>query len=218
MTTDLEVRSLVDAVTRALRERILRGDLAAGAAVTEKLVAEEFAVARPTAKAAVERLVFDGLLRRQANRTARVPVLTLAEVSDVYFSRILLERAAIEVVAGHGRVPDDARIALGRFDLAFGRGDVSAVVEADVAFHQALVDAAGSPRLSRMYASLMAEFHLCVARVQVLGRLDRTRLAAEHAAVLAAVEEGDAGRASGELTAHITGARDRILAVYAEDS
>lgn len=218
MTVELDVRSLVDAVTRALRERILRGEIVPGTPVTEKSVSDEFAVARPTAKAAVERLVFDGLLRRQANKTARVPVLTLAEVGDVYFSRILLELGAIEVVAARGEVPDDARLALERFDLAFGRGDVSAVVEADVEFHQALVDAAGSARLSRMYASLMAEFHLCVARVQVLGRLDRSTLAAEHSAVLAAVEAGDPALASAELEAHITGARDRILGVYAADS
>lgn len=217
MPTELDVRSLVDAVTRALRDRILRGDLPAGAPVTEKLVSEEFAVARPTAKAAVERLVFDGILRRQANKTARVPVLTLDEVRDLYESRTLLECGAMARVAGRGHVPDQARLAMERFDLAFVRGDVSAVVEADVDFHRAFVDALGSPRVSRMYDSIMAEFRLCVARGQVLGRLDRARLAQEHAGIVAAVEAADPGRAVAALEAHIAGARDRIVEVYSED-
>ena len=218
MPTELDVRSLVDAVTRALRDRILRGDVPAGAPVTEKLVSDEFAVARPTAKAAVERLVFDGLLRRQANKTARVPALTVDEVGDLYRSRALVECGAMWTVAESGHVPDEARSALERFDLAFTRGEVSAVVEADVDFHRSFVDALGSPRVSRMYDSLMAEFHLCVARVQVLGRLDRARLAREHAAIVAAVEARDPERAVAELDAHIAGARDRIVAVYAEDA
>ena len=218
MPTELDVRSLVDAVTRALRDRILRGDLPAGAAVTEKLISEEFSVARPTAKAAVERLVFDGLLRRQANKTARVPVLTVDEVRDLYFSRALVECGAMWTAAERGHVPDEARLALERFDLAFARGDVSAVVEADVEFHKSFVDSIDSSRVSKMYDSLMAEFHLCVARVQLLGRLDRARLAREHAAIVAAVEATDPERAVAELDAHISGARDRIVGVYAEDA
>jgi DNA-binding GntR family transcriptional regulator len=41
MSIELEVPSLVDAVSRAMRKRILSGELAQGTAVTENAVATE---------------------------------------------------------------------------------------------------------------------------------------------------------------------------------
>ena len=54
-----------------------------GELVTERGLAEWFSVARPTAKAAVERLVHDGLLQRSENTTARVQVLGVEDVRDL---------------------------------------------------------------------------------------------------------------------------------------
>jgi DNA-binding GntR family transcriptional regulator len=214
MSTVLEVPSLVDAVSRAMRQRILSGELAQGTAVTENSVATEFSVARPTAKAAVERLVHDGLLRRAANKTARVPVLGLDEVRDLYFSRALIERGVMAALADRHLVPEAARTALERFDIAVGKSDVFQVVESDIEFHRALVDSLESLRLSRLYASLMGEFHLCMAQVQILKLLEPGIIAVEHAAIVAAIQAGDRERAVGEIDAHLDNARTRIVAFY----
>jgi hypothetical protein len=44
-------------------------------------------MARPTAKAALERLVYEGILRRATNKTARVPLMDADDIRDLYYSR-----------------------------------------------------------------------------------------------------------------------------------
>ena len=117
-TTPIASSSLVEAVHQAIRGRILVGAVTPGSTVTELAVATEFGVARVTAKAAVERLVQDGLLRRTANKSARVPVASADDVLDAYFGRRLLEGSAIQQLAEQGRVPEETRIALQRFEPA----------------------------------------------------------------------------------------------------
>lgn len=211
--TVLEVPSLVDAVQQAMRVRILDGRIPPGIAVTEVSVANEFSVARTTAKAAVERLVHDGLLRRAANKSARVPVLDLDEVRDVYFSRGLLEGTVIRRLAQDGLIPAEAKLALQRFDAAVDQGEQSQVVEFDVAFHRALVDSLGSERISRIYQSLMGEAQLCMAQMQYLRLLDPRLIAAEHAAIVAAIEVRDPQNAVVLLETHLDNASSRIIAV-----
>ncbi len=209
----LEVPSLVDAVQQAMRVRILDGRISPGVAVTEVSVANEFSVARTTAKAAVERLVHDGLLRRAANKSARVPVLDLDDVRDVYFSRGLLEATVMRRLAKDGLIPADAKAALQRFDIAVDQGEQSQVVESDVAFHRALVDSLGSERVSRIYQSLMGEAQLCMAQMQYLRLLDPRLIAAEHAAIVAAIEARDPVQAVATLETHLNNASSRIIAV-----
>ena len=209
----LEVPSLVDAVQQAMRVRILDGRISPGVAVTEVSVANEFSVARTTAKAAVERLVHDGLLRRAANKSARVPVLDLDDVRDVYFSRSLLEASVMRRLAQDGLIPADAKAALRRFDIAVDQGEQSQVVESDVAFHRALVDSLGSERVSRIYQSLMGEAQLCMAQMQYLRLLDPRLIAAEHAAIVAAIEARDPVLAVAMLETHLNNASSRIIAV-----
>ena len=64
--------SIVDAVASDLRSRIFAGELGSGDALTESEVASAYDVARPTAKAAIEKLVAEGLLDRGTHKTARV--------------------------------------------------------------------------------------------------------------------------------------------------
>jgi DNA-binding GntR family transcriptional regulator len=214
----LEVPSLVDAVQQAMRVRILDGRISPGVAVTEVSVANEFSVARTTAKAAVERLVHDGLLRRAANKSARVPVLDLDDVRDVYFSRGLLEATVMRRLAQDGLIPAAAKAALRRFDIAVDQGEQSQVVESDVAFHRALVDSLGSERVSRIYQSLMGEAQLCMAQMQYLRLLDPKLIAAEHAAIVEAIEARDPVQAVAKLEIHLNNASSRIIAVLAKQA
>jgi len=76
--------------------------------LTEATVSARYAVARPTAKAAIERLVSEGLLRRSTNRTAHVPVLKESDIEDLYAIRIVVEVAALRNLAADRSVPADA--------------------------------------------------------------------------------------------------------------
>ena len=209
----LETRSVIDALRSEMQGRILRGAIPAGMALAEETVAEMFDVARPTAKAAIEQLVGVGLLRRMRNKSARVPVLSADDVADLYLSRAIVESAAARILAEQGKVPNNAAVALERFRNAMARGDsITDLVEGDIGFHRALVAATGSPRLRRLHDLVIGEAHLCMAQVQVHRLLDNQLVIDEHARILAMIEAGDMDRAAHEMNAHVSRARNQLLA------
>jgi len=207
----LQVPSLVDALYTATRERILTGDLAAGSALTEMQLAQEYSVARPTAKSAMERLIHDGLLRRNTNKTARVPLLTEADIRDLYFSRAFLEREVSATLAAKRLVPPAAWKYVEALRNAAKNPVLTEVVTIDVDFHRSLFDAIGSSRLNRLYDSLMGEVRLCMAQVQANQLLPPERIADEHAAILSAIEAGNSRRATKEITGHLERACARLV-------
>ncbi len=235
MSSDaLAVTRVPDAVYEALRESILSQREAPGSAVTEQAIADRFGVARPTAKVALERLVADGLLRREAHKTARVPELTRDDIVDLYANRAIVEEAALRTLAADGVVPIAAIAAQRMLADAAARSSSAAhdrltattsstldgaesrsdSARSDIAFHRALVEAQHSPRLARLHALLMGEIELCTGQVQAHRLLALDDVVAQHQGILDAVAAGDPDLA-GQLTrAHIEVARDRLLARY----
>lgn len=211
MANELHVPSLVDAVYEAVRKWILTGEMQGGHPVTEMDLAQRFSVARPTAKAAVERLVHEGLLRRATNKTARVPLLVTEDIRDLYGTRAFLERGVVATLAAKRLVPDSARKSLEDLRAATRDPVLPKVVGLDIAFHRALVEALESPRLTRLYVSLMGEAHLCMAQVQSHHLLHISRIAEEHAAILSAIEHGDVNRATDEVDSHLERACNRLV-------
>jgi DNA-binding GntR family transcriptional regulator len=207
----LRAVSLVDAVAESLRRDVISREIAPGAGLTEQFVADRFSVARTTAKAAVERLVADGFLQRTIHRSARAPVLGADDIRDLYDSRVLLEVEALRRVAAQGEVPAPAqRFALDLMVLA-ARGDLDGMAGCDVGMHRALVEAAGSPRLTRMHATLMGEAHICMVQVQERNLLHARTIGAEHGVILDAVATGDVDAAGQAVRAHLERARDQLL-------
>lgn len=202
MTRSLAVYSLVDALTDTLRESVLT-ELTPGAVVGESTVARKYDVARPTAKAAIERLVQESLLQRDAHRSARVPVLNTADVTDLYFSRTCVESAVLRRLAAKSTAPEGADQSIRDLRDAATQGPLPALVEPDIRFHRLLVDAVNSPRLSRVHAGMMTEMRLCMTQVQASHLLDPQIIADEHAAILEALTDGDAERASAALADHL---------------
>lgn len=199
----LVVRSLVDALADELRERLFT-ELAPGAVVGESEVARRYEVARPTAKAAIERLVQEGLLRRDAHRSAKIPLLGADDVADLYFARTCVESAAMRRLAVTAVAPPAAADAIQQLAQAAKGPTTSSLVEPDIRFHRALVDALGSVRLSRVHAGIMSEMRLCMTQVQAHHLLDPAIIVAEHEAILAAVAAGSQDRAAAELEAHLS--------------
>ena len=164
---DEHVSSLADTVYEALRERIVNTLEEPGTVLTENGVAQRFGVARPTAKAALERLVVRGLLRRKAHRAAQVPLLSRADIEDLYATRIIVEEAVVANLARKGYMPPRALDAH-RFLIEAGveRNEEAPFVQADLNFHQALVAGHGSSRLTRMHDLILGEVQLCMGQLQ----------------------------------------------------
>ncbi|WP_420110975.1 GntR family transcriptional regulator [Pseudactinotalea sp.] len=203
--------SLVDAVAESLRRDVISRAIAPGAGLTEQFVADRFSVARTTAKAAVERLVADGFLQRTIHRSARAPILSTADIEDLYDSRILLEVEALRRLASTGTVPVRAERHALELMIFANRGDHDGMAGCDVGMHRALVEAAGSPRLTRMHGTIMGEAHICMVQVQERNLLHAQTIDVEHGAILSAVRTGDVEGAGEAVRAHLVRARDQLL-------
>lgn len=208
----LGVRSVIDAVEEALREQVLDGEIPMGTAVRETRVAQTFEVARPTAKAAIERLVTSGLLRRDAHRSARVPVLTADDVTDLYLSRILVEGQVARTLADRGQYPEEADEAI-RSLRALGTDALPAqYVDPDVGFHAALTRQLGSARIGRVHDGLLQEMRFCMAQVQAERLLSPTVIVTEHEAIATAIRNGRPDEAATAVAAHLNRACNALTA------
>ncbi|HAN25490.1 MAG TPA: GntR family transcriptional regulator, partial [Microbacterium ginsengisoli] len=189
MVTRVAVVSVIDAVTDDLRTRVLSGELEPEAALAEVDVADTYEVARPTAKAAIENLVRERLLVRSAHKTARVVRLSPDDARDIYRTRAIIEAEALRALAQTRRVPDDARTANAEI-AALADASPRDVVDPDMRFHRSLIDALGSERTSRVYASLASEVVFCMSQVQGASLLPTALIADEHERLLALIEAG----------------------------
>lgn len=206
---------LPDTIADALRAEVLAHDIRPGDSVTESAVALRFGASRPTARLAIDRLVADGILRREAHQAARVPRLDHDDVTDLFAARAVLESAAAAALAEAGSAPPAAVAAHRALEQNARAG--AAFAADDVAFHRALVAGQPSPRLKRLHESLMGEVELCIGQVQTRHLLTADEVAAQHRAILDAITAGDAGAAAALARAHIETARDALLAAPPTD-
>lgn len=184
-----------DAIAEQLRADIIAQRDKPGSTITESAVAVRFGVARPTARLAIERLVSEGILRREAHQAARVPVLGRDDIIDLFEARAIIESAAVATLTS---VPVDAR----------GSGDTAAD---DIAFHRALVAGQASPRLTRMHDLLLGEIELCIGQVHAEQLLTAADVTDQHQRILDAITSGDRVAAARLTREHIELARDALL-------
>jgi DNA-binding GntR family transcriptional regulator len=187
-----------EAIAEQLRADIIGQRETPGSTITESAVALRFGVARPTARLAIEKLVAEGILRREAHRAARVPVLERADILDIFESRAIIESAAVAALTA---VPSEAV-------AAHHAGDSAAH---DIAFHRALVAGQPSTRLIRMHELLLGEIELCIGQVHAEHLLTAADLAAQHRGILDAVSAGDSAAAARLAREHIELSRDALL-------
>ncbi|MDQ1597125.1 MAG: hypothetical protein QOI70_549 [Microbacteriaceae bacterium] len=217
MSESLKTTSVPQAVYDALRESIVTSAEAPGALLTETAIAVRYGVARPTAKAALERLVSEGLLSRRPHHAAQVTELSRDDIEDLYGNRALLEEAALGILASDGVVPI-AALSVHRELLEHARADNrAALARTDVEFHRALVLAQHSTRLAKMHGLLMGEIELCIGQVQSHQLIRPDEIAEQHQSILDAVAARDVDLAARLTREHIIYARDRLLQKYDDD-
>jgi DNA-binding GntR family transcriptional regulator len=194
--------STVEAAAKAIRDLILDGELAPGTRLRENDFAERLGVARHSFRAATQILISEGLLRREPNRGVQVPVFSQEDVEDIFKLRAALEVEAVRLTIKDGAVPAEASAAVTELSGLSVDAPWSDVVEPDLRFHRAIIDAAGSERLQRAYHGLQSEIVLCM--VQLQPAYDHpAQVAAEHEELLDAIEARDADRAERLWRVHL---------------
>lgn len=164
----MPARGTADLIANELRARILDGRFASGEPINEVHLAARLQVSRGPVREAVQRLVQEGLLVAVRNRSTSVVDLGPDDIADVYQARLAVEREAARVVLGRSGkdIADALDTVVRTMNDALANGTWGEVARADLSFHQTIVDAAGSKRLSRMFSTLVAETMLCLHRFE----------------------------------------------------
>jgi DNA-binding GntR family transcriptional regulator len=148
----LDVGGSSERAYEQLRGKILRGELAPGAAFSQVQLAIELGISRTPLREAVRRLQSEGLLRSEHNRRVRVSPLTTQDFEDLYAMRIALESLAVRI--GVPRLSDadldQVRQAFELSVVAAEKGDLEAYHEPHRRFHLGLFSRAGTRLVERV--------------------------------------------------------------------
>lgn len=204
--------------------RILSGALGVGEQLpSEADIARDYGVSTRSVREAMQILETKGLVRRrhggrttvvrddvaQFLGTLTVTVRQLFSTDSEYLEQLMAVRRMIEtevvdlLTAGGGVMNDDVRVALDAMRAARDSGDFSRFVDADAAFHLALVHSADNQILAVFYDNL---YGLITEVIQITSRVPTKSLEdayAEHADIYSRIEARDEAGAKALMRAQI---------------
>jgi len=154
-------------VAERLRQSIIAGRLPPGARLIERELIASMGVSRTVIRETLRELESEGLIAMIPNKGPIVRELTLAEATDLYSIRAVLEGLAARLFAARADPSHVARLARA-LDLtakAYKMGDPARIFETKDVFYDVLFDGAGSETLSLMIGTL----HGRISRWRSLG-------------------------------------------------
>ena len=191
-----------------LRNRILAGAYAPGAALRQDVLAAEFGTSKIPVREALVRLQSEGLVNIFPNRGFQVRPLVTSELEEIFSLRLMMEPGA---AAAGARLATEAEqqaasAALERLNKASAAGDWSAAGQLNRNFHLQLL----VPRVQPVAAEILGRLHTLAQRyvqshLQPEGRVKRA--AREHAALLQVWTARKSARVRTALHAHIESTR-----------
>jgi DNA-binding GntR family transcriptional regulator len=232
MTTDVATRRggdgspLVDRLAAAIQGRIVGGSIPVGTRLRQEALADEFGVSRTPVREALRKLQATGILELLPNRGAVVRGPSARDIREAYEVRAELEGLAAELAAE--LISDRDLIRLREAEALFRRAvsslvarapgldedwsDASSWVQANDLFHQAILDAAANRRLTATIADLHRSFPRDLTWGAIAGnsRLLEENVA-QHAAILAAIEDRDPAEARRRMVEHVHSAGELVM-------
>jgi DNA-binding GntR family transcriptional regulator len=146
--------SLVESISRDLREQILTGKLAPGKRISQLSIAEHYGVSRMPVREALRALSSAGLVVMESARGARVAPLDGTDLREVYLMRERLEPMAVALAVPRVSETDIAQAAdLLKEMESLGAGD-SEWLRLDRQFHTMWYAHTAMPRLTRTIEQL----------------------------------------------------------------
>lgn len=194
------------AIRDHLRDAIVDRRLAPGAKLTESEVGALFDVSRTVARAALQMLSFEGLVRFERNRGAFVANPAPAEARQLFAARRLVEPGIVASIIENATPADFARL---RAHLIEEQGHMNArgptarraEIKASGEFHLLLAAIGGNQILQRFIEELIARSSLVIA---LYGRTGSSSCGLdEHRQIVDALEAGDVKRAEALIIHHI---------------
>ncbi|HHJ1402564.1 TPA: GntR family transcriptional regulator [Pseudomonas aeruginosa] len=148
--------NLQERLYQRLREDLLAGRFQPGERLRIRDLANQWGTSPMPVRAALQRLVAEGALEGEAQRSLRVPLMTRERFLQILQVRLSLEGLAAE--SASGRLDEQAleglEGCLRRMEDALRRREVQAYLEANSEFHLTLYRACGNPVLLRLIETL----------------------------------------------------------------
>ena len=198
---------LVDQVYRALLDAISEGSLAPGQRITQEELAEQLSVSRQPVLQALRLLKKDGFVLDAPGRGVQVAPLDVAWMLKVYQVRGALDALAARLAARQRTAIDPRLIEQGR-KAARGR-NVKAMIDADIAFHDAIYNASGNPLIAESARQHWRHLRRVMGAVLQQSQ-QREAVWDEHQAIADAIAQGDADRAVALIEQHGEHAGDNL--------
>jgi DNA-binding GntR family transcriptional regulator len=195
----------------ALRDAIVRGDIAPNGRLVEADLSKAFAMSRGAVRTALIRLEQDGLVVREPHRGARVRHVSDEEAVEILQARAVLEglavRRAAERIDDAGRAR--LRACLERQRERLESGDLLGASDANADLHAALLELSEHRTAIRLIAALNAQ----TVRYQYRTILIPGRPAAshaEHAEIVEATIAGNPEEAESAMRRHLLNVAEAV--------
>lgn len=152
--------SLADRIRKTLIERIATGHYKSGERLIEMRLAEEFGTSQMPIREALRDLEMAGLVTAKPRRGSFVKPFATSAQREIYLVRGALEEAAARLATVNPALDIEAlqREVDGMRDAARAN-DIEQMIRHSVAFHRAIVAAAGNELLLKLWDSLHLEIH-----------------------------------------------------------
>lgn len=203
-------RSLAEAVTEILRNRILQGDYAIGEKLKESKIAEELKVSRTPIRDAFRQLEKEQLVEYIPNKGCFARGFSKEDMADIYAVRKAVEQLAIRQMVA--RVTPEEVKALGaqmeRMHFYTEQNAYEKLLQANEEFHMMIYRFTGSRFIIRVMKTYQEYVH--IARQETLKKdEDLPQIYREHEAIYKAILHRDEDAAAEAIGKHLDGSAER---------
>jgi DNA-binding GntR family transcriptional regulator len=211
----IDEKSAQTMVADSVRSRIINGEFAMGAALSETNLAAELGVSRTPVREALKQLQTEGLVTIRPRVGTFVNTPSRGEIIELFQMREILEGAAARILAERGQVPEleALRENIAKSDAALEANDVATYIDLVSEFHLLIVLGAGNSKLTAHYTTLMNQLafpRLVTASLSVPGRFAKSEN--EHHHMLEIIETKDGATAEQFMRNHVRASQEALLA------
>jgi DNA-binding GntR family transcriptional regulator len=191
-----------DRLREQIEEQIATGHLAPGSALDELALAAQFSVSRTPVREALIQLAAGGLVEIRPRRGAVVASLGPARLLEMFEVMAELEAMCARLAARRMTAPEQQALAAAHHACEAARGDADAYFYCNERFHVAIYAGSHNAFLAEEAAALQRRLRP-YRRLQLRVRDRIANSFAEHEAVVAALQAGDAAAAADALRRHV---------------
>lgn len=178
-------------IYRAIRTRIMHGEIAPGEALTLRGIGKSYQVSMTPAREAVRRLVAEGALSLSSSGRVSTPSLSNDRIEELATLRALLEAelATRALPRAHMALIDRLETINSGVSQMIARHDAAGYIRMNLEFHRTLYLRAQAPAMLAMTETVWLQ--LGPTMCALYGRLKRKEPPYHHKLILAALKAGD---------------------------